>query len=69
MDYQTYPPFCLFVVWLFTKWLNRDIVLQNPNNKKEIFCDDKLKTIFDGKDKVVFTEIAKLLATHFVKST
>ncbi|AES95440.1 putative transcription regulator SWI/SNF-BAF60b family [Medicago truncatula] len=52
-------------VWEYIKLQN----LQNPNNKKEIFCDDKLKTIFDGKDKVVFTEIAKLLATHFVKST
>nr|XP_043610648.1 upstream activation factor subunit spp27-like [Erigeron canadensis] len=43
--------------------------LQNPTNKKEIICDEKLKTIFDGKDKVGFLEIAKLLAPHFVKST
>ncbi|KAK9058200.1 hypothetical protein SSX86_023040 [Deinandra increscens subsp. villosa] len=43
--------------------------LQNPTNKKEIICDDKLKTIFDGKDKVGFLEIAKLLAPHFVKTT
>ncbi|KAK2373389.1 hypothetical protein P8452_46484 [Trifolium repens] len=52
-------------VWDYIKLQN----LQNPNNKKEIFCDDKLKTIFDGKDKVVFTEIARLLANHFVKSS
>ncbi|XP_057761540.1 upstream activation factor subunit UAF30-like [Arachis stenosperma] len=51
-------------VWEYIKLQN----LQNPSNKKEIFCDDKLKTIFDGKDKVGFTEIARLLATHFVKS-
>ncbi|KAG5145158.1 hypothetical protein JHK84_030701 [Glycine max] len=44
------------------------ILLQNPANKKEIFCDEKLKTIFEGKDKVGFTEIAKLLSSHFVKS-
>ncbi|XP_071721294.1 upstream activation factor subunit UAF30-like isoform X2 [Rutidosis leptorrhynchoides] len=25
--------------------------LQNPTNKREIICDEKLKTIFDGKDK------------------
>ncbi|KAG5069566.1 hypothetical protein JHK85_001943 [Glycine max] len=43
-------------------------ILQNPANKKEIFCDEKLKTIFEGKDKVGFTEIAKLLSNHFVKS-
>ncbi|CAH8363763.1 unnamed protein product [Eruca vesicaria subsp. sativa] len=42
--------------------------LQNPDNRKEIFCDDKLKTIFEGKDKVGFTEIAKLLSPHFPKS-
>ncbi|XP_045813725.1 upstream activation factor subunit UAF30-like [Trifolium pratense] len=52
-------------VWEYIKLQN----LQNPNNKKEIFCDDKLKTIFDGKEKVVFTEIARLLANHFVKTT
>lgn len=42
--------------------------LQNPANKREIICDDKLKTIFDGKDRVGFLEIAKLLAPHFVKT-
>ncbi|XP_071690000.1 upstream activation factor subunit UAF30-like [Rutidosis leptorrhynchoides] len=42
--------------------------LQNPTNKKEIICDDKLKTIFDGKDKVGFLEIAKLISPHFVKA-
>ncbi|KZV19778.1 hypothetical protein F511_18777 [Dorcoceras hygrometricum] len=41
----------------------------NPSNRREIFCDDKLKTIFDGKDKVDFTTIAKLLTNHFRKST
>ncbi|THG10520.1 hypothetical protein TEA_004149 [Camellia sinensis var. sinensis] len=40
----------------------------NPQNKKEIICDEKLKTIFDGKDKVGFLEIAKLLKPHFVVS-
>ncbi|KAI3739442.1 hypothetical protein L2E82_29846 [Cichorium intybus] len=43
--------------------------LQNPTNKREIICDEKLKTIFDGRDKVGFLEIAKLLAPHFVKTT
>ncbi|TKY70198.1 Upstream activation factor subunit UAF30 [Spatholobus suberectus] len=51
-------------VWEYIKLQN----LQNPTNKKEIFCDEKLKTIFDGKDKVGFTEIARLLSNHFVKS-
>eukprot|EP00262_Sarcandra_glabra_P007968 TRINITY_DN21128_c0_g1_i1.p2 TRINITY_DN21128_c0_g1~~TRINITY_DN21128_c0_g1_i1.p2 ORF type:complete len:132 (+),score=20.09 TRINITY_DN21128_c0_g1_i1:138-533(+) len=42
--------------------------LQNPANKREIRCDEKLKTIFDGRDKVGFLEIAKLLSHHFVKT-
>ncbi|KAE9596845.1 hypothetical protein Lal_00007749 [Lupinus albus] len=51
-------------VWEYIKLQN----LQNPENKREIFCDAKLKTIFDGKDKVGFTEIARLLSNHFAKS-
>ncbi|KAG9131139.1 hypothetical protein Leryth_023860 [Lithospermum erythrorhizon] len=51
-------------VWEHIKLHN----LQNPANKREINCDDKLKTIFDGKDKVGFLEIAKLLSCHFEKA-
>lgn len=52
-------------VWDYIKTNN----LQNPANKKEINCDDKLKTIFAGKDKVGFLEIAKLLSSHFQKAS
>ncbi|CAH1451773.1 unnamed protein product [Lactuca virosa] len=52
-------------VWGYIKSNN----LQNPSNKKEILCDAKLKTIFNGKDQVGFLEIAKLLSQHFVKSS
>ncbi|KAJ8548147.1 hypothetical protein K7X08_021383 [Anisodus acutangulus] len=52
-------------VWDYIKTNN----LQNPANKKEINCDDKLKTIFAGKDKVGFLEIAKLLSNHFQKAS
>ncbi|CAJ1930776.1 unnamed protein product [Sphenostylis stenocarpa] len=51
-------------VWEYIKQQN----LQNPSNKKEVFCDAKLKTIFGGKDKVGFTDIDTLLSNHFVKS-
>ncbi|PPS00840.1 hypothetical protein GOBAR_AA19843 [Gossypium barbadense] len=34
-------------IWFYIKSQN----LQNPNNRKEIFCDEKLKTIFNGKEK------------------
>lgn len=42
--------------------------LQNPANKREINCDDKLKELFEGKEKVNFLEIGKLLSRHFVKA-
>ncbi|GER57813.1 SWIB/MDM2 domain superfamily protein [Striga asiatica] len=51
-------------VWEYIKLHN----LQNPSNKKEILCDAKLKKLFDGKDKVGFLEIGKLLTPHFIKS-
>ncbi|KAJ9185688.1 hypothetical protein P3X46_005288 [Hevea brasiliensis] len=51
-------------IWSYIKQHN----LQNPADKKEIFCDEKLKIIFDGKEKVGFLEIGKLLSRHFVKT-
>ncbi|WOL17409.1 upstream activation factor subunit UAF30-like isoform X2 [Canna indica] len=41
--------------------------LQNPSNKREIQCDEKLKSIFDGREKVGMMEIAKLISPHFIK--
>ena len=38
--------------------------LQNPSNKREIVADDKLRPIFDGKDRVDMFEMNKHLATH-----
>lgn len=40
--------------------------LQNPDDGKEVICDDTLKLVL-GKDKVGFTEIPGLLAPHFPK--
>ncbi|KAK9674073.1 hypothetical protein RND81_12G209100 [Saponaria officinalis] len=51
-------------VWEYIKLHN----LQNPNDKREIICDQKLKTLFSGKDTVGFLEIARLLSQHFVKT-
>ncbi|XP_057968627.1 upstream activation factor subunit spp27-like [Malania oleifera] len=42
--------------------------LQSPTNKRVIHCDEKLKTIFAGKEEVSFLEIGKLLSAHFVKT-
>lgn len=42
--------------------------MQDSANKKEIHCDSTLKSLFDGRDKVDFLGIAKLLSPHFVKT-
>lgn len=39
---------------------------QDPNDKKVIVCDEKLKKLF-GKERVGFLEITKLLNPHFKK--
>jgi upstream activation factor subunit UAF30 len=46
-------------VWDYIKAHN----LQNPENRREILADDKLKRVF-GKDKVTMFEMNKHLARH-----
>lgn len=41
--------------------------LQNPQNKREIIADDKLKAVFDGKEKVSMFEMTKLVSNHVKK--
>lgn len=38
--------------------------LQNPENKRNILADDKLKPLFDGKDEVTMFEMTKLVSKH-----
>src|SRR6478672_3346190 len=38
--------------------------LQNPQNKREIVADDKLKKVFGGKDRVSMFEMNKHLSNH-----
>jgi chromatin remodeling complex protein RSC6 len=47
-------------IWAYIKQHN----LQNPANKREIIADDKLRPVFDGKDKVSMFEMNKHLAKH-----
>jgi chromatin remodeling complex protein RSC6 len=47
-------------IWEYIKSHN----LQNPENKREILADDKLRPVFDGKDKVSMFEMNKHLARH-----
>ena len=46
-------------LWVYIKAHN----LQNPENKRNILADDKLKAIF-GKDEVTMFEMAKLISPH-----
>jgi upstream activation factor subunit UAF30 len=46
-------------VWDYIKSHN----LQNPDNRREIRADDKLKSVF-GKDKVTMFEMNKHLSRH-----
>ncbi|KAG9440285.1 hypothetical protein H6P81_020450 [Aristolochia fimbriata] len=48
-------------IWAYIKEHN----LQDPENKKVIVCDEKLKKLFGGKDRVGFLEISGLLNPHF----
>ncbi|XP_057963782.1 uncharacterized protein LOC131154952 [Malania oleifera] len=47
--------------------LMRHVRLNNLQ-KEEIRCNEKLRTLFNGKDKVGFLEIAKFLSKYFEKS-
>ncbi|WP_106640145.1 SWIB/MDM2 domain-containing protein [Allosphingosinicella vermicomposti] len=47
-------------MWEYIKKNN----LQNPENKREIIADAKLKPIFGGKDKVTMFEMNKHLSNH-----
>lgn len=38
--------------------------LQDPNNKRNIRADDKLKAVFGGKDVVTMFEMTKLVSAH-----
>jgi chromatin remodeling complex protein RSC6 len=38
--------------------------LQNPENKREILADEKLRAVFGGKDKVSMFEMNKYFAQH-----
>ncbi|KAL9263986.1 Upstream activation factor subunit spp27-like protein [Drosera capensis] len=57
-------PFAVKKVWEHIKLNN----LQDAKSKRLIHCDEKLKTIFDGKDSVEFLEVSRLLSQHFRKA-
>lgn len=50
-------------VWDYIKKNN----LQDPNQKRVIIADEKLKVIFEGKEKVDMFEMTKLINKHLSK--
>ncbi|XP_020093078.1 uncharacterized protein LOC109713422 isoform X2 [Ananas comosus] len=53
----------LKLIWAYIKQHD----LQDPKNKKIIICDEKLKNLFGGRERVGFLEISGLLNPHFGK--
>ena len=47
-------------LWVYIKRKN----LQNPQNKRNILADDKLKVLFGGKGEVTMFEMTKLVSPH-----
>ena len=47
-------------IWDYIKKHN----LQNPQNKRNILADDKLKKVFGGKGEVTMFEMTKLVSAH-----
>jgi upstream activation factor subunit UAF30 len=50
-------------LWAYIKENN----LQNPDDKREILCDEKLKKIMGGKDKVTMFNMNTHVSTHLVE--
>ena len=50
-------------IWDYIKSNN----LQDPNDKRTIKADAKLKKVFDGKDSVSMFEMTKLVNSHLKK--
>ncbi|CAI9765603.1 unnamed protein product [Fraxinus pennsylvanica] len=50
-------------IWAYIKQHD----LQDPADKKVIICDENLKNIFGGRDRVGFLQIAGLINPHFLK--
>lgn len=50
-------------IWEYIRQNN----LQDPNDKRTIRADAKLKAVFDGKDSVTMFELTKLVNAHLKK--
>jgi chromatin remodeling complex protein RSC6 len=51
-------------IWEYIRQHN----LQDPENRQMIRADDKLRLVFDGKDKVSMFEMTRLVNNHLRQS-
>lgn len=56
-------PQVVTALWEYIKGKN----LQNPDDKREIICDDKLKSIMGGKDRVTMFTMNRYITDHLVE--
>lgn len=56
-------PQVVSAIWVYIKEHN----LQNPDDKREIICDDKLKKIMGGKRKVTMFNMNTHISSHLVE--
>lgn len=61
---ETSRPHAIKEIWAYIKRHN----LQNHENKREILCDEKLKNLFGGKEKVGFSDVGKMISQNVVKT-
>lgn len=54
---------CFKLVWSYIKTNN----LQDGKNKNEVICDDKLKSIVQGKSCIDLLDLPMLIKAHFPK--
>lgn len=50
-------------LWVYIRKHN----LQNPNDKREIICDDKLRAVMGGKKKVTMFSMNKYITPHLLE--
>lgn len=53
--------FFWWIVNCMRSWLSRFVIFQNPQDKREIFCDVALKRVMGGEDKVTMFSMNKYM--------
>jgi len=46
---------------------SRSLAFQNPEDKREIICDENLKAVMGGKDRVTMFTMNKFITPHLLE--